>query len=336
MYKIASVYRRPFALFYFPQPPKHFKPLKDFRRFQGEYILTEEEEYTLQKELLLFQQKREIALELYEQLETPIPTFSLSGSLKQKPEKLAEQIIGFLGIQHHELAAIKPGYDALNYWKQIFEEKGVLVFQSSGVPLHIMRGACVAEEQLPVVVVNSNDTVNGRIFSLFHELVHIVLREDGISNFRYQTKELYDKVEVFCNHTAAEVLVPGSLLLAHPSVQKHDSENPVWLDKELRELSTHFCVSQEVILRRLLSLNRTTNKYYQHFRQHQVFDKKHAEPGGNYYRNVIAKNGMLFINLALQGFHQEKLTASSLADFLKVKVSNLPELEKLLYAKVQY
>ena len=57
LYKIANVYRRPFALFYFPKPPKHFKPLKDFRRFSGRYFLTEDEEFQLQKEMLLFHRK---------------------------------------------------------------------------------------------------------------------------------------------------------------------------------------------------------------------------------------------------------------------------------------
>lgn len=336
LYKIVNVYKRPFALFYFPIPPKHFKPLKDFRKFHHQYTLTENEEYILQKELLLFQQKRQIALDLYEQLDKDAPQFKLKVTVNQSPEKLAGKIIQYLGINHNEVANIKPGYDALNYWKKLLESKGILVFQTSGVPLHIMRGACVAKDVLPVIIINSNDTQNGRIFSLFHELVHIVLHEDGISNFRYSDRNLYDPVEVYCNQTAAEVLVPVHILLESLVVRSHNSHEAQWTADELRKLSHRFCVSREVILRRLLTIGRTTNAFYQDYWDNQDYGNKKASSGGDYYRNKIAKNGGLFLNLVLQGYYQEKLTASSFWDYTQIKVSNLAKLEQLLYAKVQY
>jgi len=336
LYKVANVYKRPFALFYFPVPPKHFKPLKDFRKFHHQYTLTENEEYILQKELILFQQKRQIALDLYEQLDTDAPQFKLKGTVNQSLEKLAQKIIQYLDVNHNEVAEINPGYDALNYWKKLLESKGILVFQTSGVPLHIMRGACVAKDVLPVIIINSNDTQNGRIFSLFHELVHIVLREDGISNFKYSNRKLYDQIEVYCNQTAAEVLVPANSLLESLVVRSHNSRESQWSADELRKLSHRFCVSREVILRRLLTLGKTTNTFYQDYRENQDYSIKKKSSGGDYYRNKIAKNGGLFLNLVLQGYYQEKLTASSFWDYTQIKVSNLAKLEQLLYAKVQY
>ena len=334
LYKIANVYKRPFALFYFPIPPKHFKPLKDFRKFHHQYTFTENEEYILQKELLLFQQKRQIALDLYEQLDTDAPQFKLKGTVNQSSEKLAGKIIQYIGINHNEVVDIKPGYDALNYWKKLLESRGILVFQTSGVPLHIMRGACVAKDILPVIIINSSDTQNGRIFSLFHELVHIVLRENGISNFRYSDRKLYDQVEVYCNQTAAEVLVPTHTLLESLVVRSHNSHESQWTADELRKLSHRFCISREVILRRLLTLGRTTNAFYQDYRDNQTYGTKKVSFGGDYYRNKIAKNGGLFLNLVLQGYYQEKLTASSFWDYTQIKVSNLAKLEQLLYTKV--
>lgn len=335
LYKIASVYKRPFAVFYFPEPPKHFKPLKDFRKFPKQEPLSERDEYTLQKELLLFQRKREIAIDLYEQLEIQPPEFSLKAKMSEEPEKLAEKIIRYSEIDHQKILDTEPGYDALNFWKNLLESKGVLIFQTTGVPLNVMRGACVAKDVLPVIIINSNDSQNGRIFSLFHELVHIVLREDGISNFRYGNKSLYDAIEVFCNQVAAEILVPSKLLLNSSTVTSHRTGHN-WSHSELSELSRHFCVSQEVILRRLLSLNKTSNSFYDEFRNKGQFDEKKKPSGGDYYRNIIAKNGVLYLNLAIQGYYQNILTASSLSDFIQIKMSNLPKLEQQLYAKVQH
>ena len=333
LYKIASVYKRPFAVFYFPAPPKHFRPLKDFRKFQKQYLLSENDEYILQKELLLFQRKREIAIDLYEQLEIDAPKFILKDTIQQSPQILAAKIIKYLGINHKEIENINPGYDALNYWKKHLEKNGILVFQTTGVPLNTMRGACVAKDILPVIIINSNDTKNGRIFSLLHELVHIVLREDGISNFRYSERKLYEQIEVFCNQVAAEVLVPSDMLLNNPVVGNHRAGNDNWSISELNSLSRFFCVSQEVILRRLLTLGKTTTSFYEGFRSTYAEEKKESS-GGDYYRNIIAKNGVLYLNLALQGYYQNILTSSSLSDFLQIKMSNLPKLEQLLYAKV--
>lgn len=335
LYKIAHVYKRPFALFYFPKPPSDFKPLKDFRKFFHDYLLDENEEYILQKELLLFQRKREMSLELYEQLETELPRFMLKSTLNDSPDKLAKKIIDYLGINHNEVADIKPGYDALNYWKNKLESKGILVFQTSGVPVNVMRGACIAKDIMPVIIINSNDTQNGRIFSLFHELAHIVLREEGISNFRFRDKDLFDPVEVYCNQTAAEVLVPTANLLQSAEVRFHKTFDE-WSDDELYKLSNKFCVSREVILRRLLTLGKTSAAFYRNYRSTYDYKDDKKTPGGDYYRNVIARNGRLFLNLALQGYYQEKLTASTLSDFINIKVSNLANLEEKLYDKVQY
>lgn len=334
LYKIADVYRRPFAVFYFPEPPKHFKPLKDFRKFELHYSLSDEEEYQLQKEILLFQRKRQQAIELHDLLELPVEKFKLKSHIEKTPQDLAKEIIDYLRINHKEIANTSPGYDALNYWKSFLESKGILVFQTTRVPLEVMRGACIAKETLPVIIINSNDSQNGRIFSLFHELTHIVLREDAISNFRYSNKEMHDKIEIFCNQVAAEVLVPESHILNYPLVSDKPSVDTSWSKEELKIISRHFCVSPEVILRRLLTLNKTTRFYYQEYRD-SIKSVSYSKPkGGNYYRNVIAKNGKLFLDLALQGYYQEKLTASSLYDYTKVKLSNLNKLEKTLYAQL--
>jgi Zn-dependent peptidase ImmA (M78 family)/transcriptional regulator with XRE-family HTH domain len=332
LYKIADVYKRPFALFYFPEPPKHFKPLKDFRLFPSNVLFSENDEYQFQINLLSFQRKRELALELYEMLDEKPPKFYLRSDIKESPEVVSKKIIEYLKINHNDIANIEPGYDALNYWKNLLELKGILVFQTSKVPLYIMRGACIAEELLPVVIINGYDSPNGRIFSIFHELTHITLRSGSISNFRLREKDFYDQIEIYCNRIAAEILVPSEILLEMDVVKVHGLNKMTWNYNELKYLAGKFCVSQEVILRRLLTHKRTNLSFYQEFRDSQRHDKETKQPGGDYYRKIIAKNGQLFLNLALQGYYQEKLSASSLFDFIQVKISNISKLEERLYA----
>lgn len=327
--KIAHVYQRPFSLFFLPEPPKHFKPLKDYRRF-AYYIITEKDEYLLEKEILHAHQNRNNALLLLNLLKEEIPKFTLKIQMNEDTRSTATKIANFLKINRQDIRKIPPGYGALNYWKHFFEDNGIMIYQTTGIPLEVMRGACIAKTILPVILINSNDSENGRIFTLFHELIHITLREDSISNFRFHQRHLYDKVESFCNQVAAEILVPSEILLSHTIVINHTSGID-WTDSELTVLANNFCVSKEVILRRMLSLGKTTNKFYNNFRNTFNPRTKDKIKGGNYYRNTVGKEGRFLINLALQSYYQEKITSSDVYDFIRVKAANLTKLENLMY-----
>ena len=67
-----------------------------------------------------------------------------------------------------------------------------------------MRGLCIFHDKIPIIILNGKDTPNGRIFSLFHELTHLLLAESAICG---------DDVEIFCNSVAGEFLVPESDLI---------------------------------------------------------------------------------------------------------------------------
>ena len=61
-------------------------------------------------------------------------------------------------------------------------------------------------------LINGADTKSGQIFTLAHELAHIWIGKDGVSNSAADDlpEQLGpdSKVERFCNAVAAEVLVP--------------------------------------------------------------------------------------------------------------------------------
>ena len=65
-----------------------------------------------------------------------------------------------------------------------------------------MRGLCIFHDEVPIILLNGKDTTNGRIFSLFHELTHLLLGESAICENNESSKE-----EIFCNAVAGEFLV---------------------------------------------------------------------------------------------------------------------------------
>ena len=134
------------------------------------------------------------------------------------------------------------------------------MFQVSNVKVPEMRGFSISEYPFPVIGLNGSDSPRGRIFTLIHELVHIIRQQGGICDLHEAEVEANEPLESYCNQTAAETLVPVSALLHERPVVENEP-NPAWTDEKLQYLANRFMLSQEVVLRRLLTLGRATSAF---------------------------------------------------------------------------
>jgi len=274
----AELYKRPLAVFYLPEPPKDFSAMRDFRRFPGDII--PETSYPLHVEIRLTQQRREIVIELLDELGIEAKEFTHIATSKSA-EAVASQARNLLDIPLQEQFGWKDSRTALANWKSGLSRLGVLVFETRSVPvvpISEMRGFSISEEIAPAVVVNSADALNGKIFTLLHEFTHILLNSGGICNLREVNVAVEEQqIEMFCNQVAGLVLVPSEDLLNEGVVKQHIGNS--WSDEELQSLARKYSVSRDVILRRLLMLGKTTNTFYQ--TKHEEFtraaEKRKAE-----------------------------------------------------------
>ena len=99
--------------------------------------------------------------------------------LSDDPEVLAERTREALGLTLRQQKEWQTAYDALNGWRAVLEEQGVLVFQATEVEVSEMRGFSLGDETLPAVVVNIKDHPHGRVFTLLHEFVHLMLNQEA-------------------------------------------------------------------------------------------------------------------------------------------------------------
>ena len=324
--KLANAYKRPIAVFYLPEPPAGFQAMRDFRRLPGDVAINESAELAL--EIRSVASRREVALELIRAIDEEPPDFLLTAALNDDAEVLASEIRAYLGVSVDEQISWKPGYDSFNAWRAALEDAGVLVFQSVGVRLDEMRGFSISDMPLPAIVVNNKDSVNGRIFTLLHELAHILLREGGIC-------DLYDEneIEVFCNRVAGAVLIPRERLMAEDTVASK-ADGMTWSDGELQALSNRYGVSREVTLRRLLSIGRASASFYGIKREQ--FQKEYStynNQGGPVpqYRKALSRTGRSFAVLVLRAYRQNYITASDVSDFLEIKLRHLPKIESAVF-----
>ena len=316
---IAKLYKTHISIFYLSEPPTDFQPLTDYRVLPEQLATDEEQVYRLNANIIEVFERRETLIELYELLEEPPPEVTLSINEHKNPEQAARTIVKFLEFNRTQLQRANDPYAALKFWKQTVEAKGILVCQTSvnthlSVELETVRGFCIAQRPFPVIVVNPKDSPYGRIFTLIHELVHIALGESVIqnTNFEEANSPNLDTIEVFCNQVAAEVLVPENELLEVIKLQMPE--------KELSRISKHFHVNPEVIMRRLLTLDRISQQHYERYRkfQQKKYKGKSKSSGGirSYHNRLLNTSGEHFARTAFTAYYEQKITRAELASVL--------------------
>jgi Zn-dependent peptidase ImmA (M78 family) len=214
---------------------------------------------------------------------------------------------------------------ALDGWIKLLENNGILVFQISITMNKEIRGFSLIDENVPAIVLRRSDETSAKIFTLFHELAHLLLREGGICDL----EESDISHEIFCNHFAGAFLVPKDELLNH-SIVKTNVTMREWPENFLRDIARDFNVSKEVILRRLLILGLTTKNYY--LKKHREWKSKYKEPFGRGKKDEIKiclkERGKKYISMAFDAYEHKKIDEMRVADYLGVtsdKISKIKE-----------
>lgn len=330
---IADLYKRPVSLFYLKTPPKGWQPIQDFRRLPG---VEEGFSPQLTYAIRVARERREVALTVRREVGEPVQPFKLQATLASDIEKLGLRIREYLGIT--EAQQQRFGRKAFDGWRMAVEAKDVLVFVVPRLKIREMRGTALAEQDMPVILVNGKDRGNGRVFTLLHEFCHLALRQSGVSNMGGDRNDApHPDLERFCNAVAAATLMPREWLLSEKLVTQKGSQKS-WRDDELEALALRFGVSQEAVLRRLLTLGRTTQAFYDSKRSEfqkiyaQLDEKKEASEGGpKYHYVVLSQLGRTFTQLIFQGYHDRYFTLRDVAGLLNMKVTTVPVMEKAAF-----
>lgn len=328
--RLADVYDRPLAVFYLASPPKEPRALRDFRHTAKG--LQQPLSPDLIAEMRQARYRRAVALDVYDQLNDKPPRFTPRADVDENPAAVAARMREATGVASIQNRHAVDARSALASLRISVEQLGVLVFQMSDVEVKEARGFSLAESSLPVIVLNAKDAVTARVFTLMHELAHLMLHDGGIC-------DLGDTdVEVYCNAVAGNALVPADLLRQAITASGHRSGTS-WNDDDLEDLAHHFSVSPEAIMRRLLDTGLTTQKAYQSKRDEYLKrsgDTAREKPRGAPSQPVLvlSRSGLSFTQLVLEGYHQDRLTLSDVADYLSVKLKHLPEIERQVTRRV--
>ncbi len=311
--------------------------MHDYRRLPGQVagVQSPELRYEVRRAL----NRRELALELFESARGSPKEFSLEVDITDNPDETATHIRTALNITLQDQTGWKSGYESFDKWREAIERLDVLIFQLTDVGAAETRGFSISHRVLPVIAVNVKDSPPARTFTLIHELTHLMLRRGGLCDLDEYTARAPEELrtEVFANMVAGATLMPRDSVLGEPLVQSQRTPD-AWEDNQIKDLADKYGVSREAMLRRLLVLGRTTDRFYRTKREQ--FQREYdewlgkREPGfAPPYRVAISSAGPVFVQVVLTNYHQENITASDVADFLEVKLKHLDKIETEVFGR---
>ncbi len=326
-----TYYKRPIALFFFPEPPEEAEPEEAFR------TLPDFEIRNLQPDTrLAIREAQAMQISLYDLTNGINPServiFRDLHVIPGSEAVLAgKRVRAYLRVSLDQQFEWSNTVEALKNWREVIQDHGIFVFKRSFKQREV-SGFSLLDREFPVIYLNNSTAKTRQIFSLFHELAHLLLDTSGVAraddSYISALTGWERDVEVFCNRFAGEFLVPSEDFDSRLSTL----DEPI---KQLAErLSDRYHVSREVILRKLLDRGIVDQQYYEAKAMEWVREFKEARRakggGGDYYATQAVYLGDRYLRLALSCYHTGGCTLEQLADHLGMKPKSAVRLERYL------
>lgn len=323
-----QVYKRPLALFFLPSPPQESTPEHEFR------TLPQAELKSLHRDTFLqIRRAHAYQIALTEVFgDSPTSQKTIWESINLTPSRgvaeQAKQIRDYFQISIQEQTAWKSDEAALKYWRKSIESAGGFVFKAPFKQADI-SGFCLIDSAHPIIYLNNSTTKTRQIFSLLHELAHILLGVNGISKFDTSYIERLPnaekQLERFCNQIAAEVLIPSADFAQQIKSLPQNVEQTS--EEQFAMLANRYGVSREAVLRRLLDQTLVSQTFYEKKAKFWSSQKK-AGSGGNWYLNQGAYLSDRFAKEVVSKHYKHQITLEQAADYLGIKPKSFAGFEE--------
>jgi Zn-dependent peptidase ImmA (M78 family)/transcriptional regulator with XRE-family HTH domain len=325
-----EIYKRPVAMFFLPFPPEEPRPQAEFRS------LPDAELGHLARETILLIRKarafQAALIELY-QNRNPIshPIWRhIQASPRKSVAHQAAHVRQALGVSVKDIFQQPDADAALKLWRRAIEQAGIHVFKDS-FKQEELSGFCLWHNEFPVILINNSTTKTRQVFSLLHEMAHVLFDRSAISRFDNRgIDELpaQDRtIEQFCNALAGEILVPMANFAE--DVREYGQEKAT--DAQFEELAKKYHVSRSVILRRFVDRGEASVDFY--LEKDRIWAdqrKKEKGGGGSYYNTQGVYLSENFLREVVSRYSRRLLTKNEAAELIGVKPRNFERFEDLV------
>lgn len=214
---------------------------------------------------------------------------------------LSQTVRKKLNIDIEWFKSSRNAEDSFKFLRQAISDSGVVVMAngivrnntSKNLSIDEFRAFALIDDYAPLIFINTNDSVNGKLFSLLHEYVHIGLGKNSLYNDRCSCHNEISKTEQICNAVAAEILVPQEIFNNQWSLLNTDGD----IEKNINKIARYFKCGVVVVARKALENHYISKEQYSLIANNAVQNfKKRKTNGGNFYRSLNSKIDTNFLN----------------------------------------
>lgn len=283
--ELANYLKVPFGYFLLSSPPEKYVLNANFRSINN---LFPQASKNLRDTLIDMSQKQDWLIEYrkdlgFEYLEIN-KKFNELYTKGMNYYETAEIIVKLIELSYDDVEKLADNKEYYSYYRNLMENFGISVFQNGVVgnnthrklDIKEFRAFALIDTIAPIIFINNTDSIHGKIFSIVHEFVHILLGEDDVF-----TGEMNS--ERYINNITAEILIPREYIYNNWGYSND------YISK-IENISTKLKVSREAIALKLLNLNLIGRAEYLNIKNNTEENiKKRNGSGGNYHNNINSK-----------------------------------------------
>ncbi len=301
----------PVGFFFLDEPPVEEVPIPDFRTVGHRQVGADNVASADLLDVIYACERRQEWYRDHQLLNGEPPVPFVGQALTSVPvEDAAAQLRDLLDWSPERRERCRTWDAALTWLREQAEAVGVLVMISGvvgpGTDRKLdpdeFRGFALADPYSPLVFVNGADAKAAQIFTLGHELAHLMLGATALSDLDPRSTRS-NAIERWCNEVAAELLVPMEEFRA-----SFDASGD--LREQLQPLAQQFRVSTQVILGRAREIGALTwDRYFEEVEAERArvsaVVAERGTSGGDYYNTKGVTLGKRFaravVGSALEG-----------------------------------
>ena len=329
--KLAKVLERPSAVFFLPEPPSRSAVPTSFRDAPGlsDHRLGKDEIRWIRRSRRL-----QDLLSWVQQDSGAEPVTLPTAAPGQAPETIVQEFRELLAVPVETQLDWDSASDAFRGWRSALESVGVVVLQLS-LGREGIRGFSAWDDFAPLVAVNTAYHPTARVFTLFHEVGHLLRRDDAACLRFMRPGDAEAGIERWCERFSAKLLVPREALSEIAGRYGVTPTAPVPDVQTARLISQRFHVSTRAGSLRLLELGLAPEGFYGRVESElAALDWNKGGGGGGKSpaapERRLGEVGTRTASILLEASQRRRLSRLDLADYLRLNTSQLDDFQSLL------
>jgi Zn-dependent peptidase ImmA (M78 family)/DNA-binding XRE family transcriptional regulator len=331
--KISEVFHKPSALFFFPEPPQLPTIKGDLRTLPDEVV-----DSLSRNVIRQFEKAQAYQLNLRELYGNKPSVLSRRADFPTDINELCDYFRLLLAFPIAAQKARKSAKVVFEIFREKFYELGIYVFKDAFKD-NSVSGLCLNDDQYPIIIINNSMSFARQIFTLFHELYHLISNTSGAEiirdDFYVYLNEQQTNSEKACDVFANAFLVPLS------DFEEELKKQPLDEDR-ITDLAILYSVSKEAIMYKLLSLRKITHSDYDRLKEtfygdaiRNLTKKSGDKGGGNHYLTKLSYLGPRYAGDVFKEYFSGRISSTRASEMLNSKIDHLPKLESTFYRGVK-